>query len=261
MSDKYATSYPGHEKRKTTPVHDNLQMSLVNANEEMVKDLLVNTYPPLYLDLIRQDMSQKKSMFIDEKMYYHSSYSTEDSKWYRCDSLSECFSVESYKIEAEKLLKRPKSRTLYADIYLILKYNFHAKYNLKEEHPYRETLEGRTDDVVRDFISGTIRINSRPIEIVVEIKSEVQSSGDTLRQIKTYKDYSRTEYAILVCDTLTGIEIESFKEGRCYIYSPTRLITPIKADCGICINDKCPMYGKYSLKESPVIMCSSFDTY
>lgn len=44
---KHSMSYPGHEGRKTTPIHDQLQIALAVADEAKLKSLVANCYPPI----------------------------------------------------------------------------------------------------------------------------------------------------------------------------------------------------------------------
>jgi hypothetical protein len=94
-------------------------------------------------------------------------------------------------------------------------------------------------------------------EILVEIKTEIQSWADTLRQIKRYQTELRIPRAILVCDTLTELEAQGFMSQGVSIYPATYLTLPIYADCSICVNGSCPMSGT---QNSPVTMCRGFDT-
>ena len=44
---KHSMSYPGHEGRKTTPIHDEIQIALAVADEIKLKSLVTNCYPPI----------------------------------------------------------------------------------------------------------------------------------------------------------------------------------------------------------------------
>jgi hypothetical protein len=44
---KNSTSYPGHEKRKTTPIHDQIQIALALADQQSLINLLVNSNPSI----------------------------------------------------------------------------------------------------------------------------------------------------------------------------------------------------------------------
>lgn len=43
----YSMSYPGHKGRKTTPIHDQIQIALAVADEVKLKSLVANCYPPM----------------------------------------------------------------------------------------------------------------------------------------------------------------------------------------------------------------------
>lgn len=44
---KSSMSYSGHEGRKTTPIHDQIQIALAVADEAKLKSLVANCYPPI----------------------------------------------------------------------------------------------------------------------------------------------------------------------------------------------------------------------
>jgi hypothetical protein len=58
-----ATSYPGHEKRKTTPIHDQIQIALALADQNSLIDLLLNSQPPVvyFVDI---ESCQEKALII-----------------------------------------------------------------------------------------------------------------------------------------------------------------------------------------------------
>jgi hypothetical protein len=121
--------------------------------------------------------------------------------------------------------------------------------------------EHKVEIEIRHKSSGEILGYNWPIgesgKILVEIKTEIQSWADTLRQIKRYQNELQIPKSILVCDTLTELEAQGFINQGISIYPAINLTLPIYADCSICIHVNCPMSGT---QNSPVTRCIDFDT-
>lgn len=97
----------------------------------------------------------------------------------------------------------------------------------------------------------------RPRRTLIEIKTEIQSFGKVLAQINRYRNKVSCDSVILVCSNISELEAQGFISQNISVYPAGRLLTPLQADCSICINSKCALYGN---NRSPVIVCSSFDS-
>lgn len=137
-------SYPGHENRKKTPIHDEIQISLATANEEMLKNLIMNCQPPI---------CRPETFFPN--------YKAEDLR---------NVSIEIDKISSEVEVILPGERKA-ADGVIVFK--SYIKYETK-------VMKNNNYEWIKDE-------DSYNCVVLLEIKTDIQSFGDTLRQIKNIK--------------------------------------------------------------------------
>jgi len=234
---KNSTSYPGHEKRKTTPIHDQIQIALALADQQSLINLLLNSKPSI--------VSFNNRNVIDQALNAVSQYELHDrgknpQEW----TVTKVEVKEPFwkKITCEAEVPIPKKN--YAVDAII-----HYGYDQKVEIEIRHNSSGEILDY--NWPMG------RSASILVEIKTEIQSWADTLRQIKRYQNELKIPKSILVCDTLTELEAQGFINQGISIYPAINLTLPIYADCSICVHVNCPMSGT---QNSPVTMCIDFDT-
>jgi hypothetical protein len=232
-----ATSYPGHEKRKTTPIHDQIQIALALADQQTLVNLLVNSKP--FIVSFDESLTRDKSLREVAKFeLYEKGKKPEEWTIKRADVQPFYWEKITCKMEV------PVSKKNYA-VDCVIKYGYQQKVEIELVHHSSGEMLSYNWSMGQ---SG---------EILVEIKTEIQSWADTLRQIKRYQTELRIPRAILVCDTLTELEAQGFMSQGVSIYPATYLTLPIYADCSICVNGSCPMSGT---QNSPVTMCRGFDT-
>lgn len=230
------TSYPGHEKRKTTPIHDQIQIALALADQNSLIDLLLNSQPPAVC-FDNRETCQKKALI---NVSHWELYGKIPSEWI------------AVKMETQE----PVWKSLVCEVEVPIKKKNYAVDGIISYEYNQTTLV----DLVHKS-SGETLIGEDPNEkkgrVLVEIKTEIQSWADTLRQIKRYQTELEIPKAILVCDTLTELEAQGFMSQGVGIYPATYLTLPVYANCSICVTGSCPMSGT---QNSPVTMCRGFDT-
>jgi hypothetical protein len=218
-------AYRGHEQRKKTPLHDVIQIALAIADEKMLIELVTNCRPPII------------TLYKKETYGEHSKELLVESLW-----------IDYISSRIEVPVKGRES----ADGLISLR------------------VVGLIDKEVFNHHSPayvTTRYPEEKIDILIEIKTEIQSFGETLRQINYYKEQlnlsrkrrnePQIKKAILVCDTVSEMEAQGFISQGISVYPATRLALPTQANCSICVAN-CLLRGETN---SPVIVCSSFDTW
>ena len=89
----------------------------------------------------------------------------------------------------------------------------------------------------------------------VIIKSEFQGFRETLEKINQAREQVNAGQAILISDTLSGLEAQGFIRQGVSLYTSNALRLPVRANCACCANLGCPMNGR---SDSPVITCAHF---
>ena len=89
----------------------------------------------------------------------------------------------------------------------------------------------------------------------VIIKSEFQGFRETLEKVNQAKEQLDTHQAVLICDTLSGLEAQAFIRQGVSLYATSPLRLPVQVNCAHCTNLGCPMNGR---GDSPVITCARF---
>ncbi|XGV99854.1 MAG: hypothetical protein ACAF41_13085 [Leptolyngbya sp. BL-A-14] len=98
------------------------------------------------------------------------------------------------------------------------------------------------------FISTTQRV-------LVLIKPDTQSFGETLRQINYQRAALGIHQAILICSTISDLEAQGFINQGISVYPAVELLLPTQSSCIHCGRKECPMNG---IVESPVALCYGF---
>ena len=228
-----ATSYPGHEKRKTTPIHDKIQIALALTDENSLINLLVNSNPSI--------VSLSLNESLKKRAFNEALKKTGEYQHWIAD---EIVLKETVWNHVSCSLEVPILKKNYAVDSII-----HCRYDQNFTVSLRH--KSNNQKLIKDVsVDNTVRV-------LVEIKTEIQSWSDTLRQINRYREEFEIWKSILVCDTLTESEAQAFMKQGVSVYSATCLTLPIYADCSICVNGSCPMSGT---QNSPVTMCRGFDT-
>ena len=96
---------------------------------------------------------------------------------------------------------------------------------------------------------------SKDQRVPVAIKSEFQGFRETLGKINQARAQLGARQAILICDTLSGLEAQGFIRQGVSLYTISSLRLPVRVNCALCANLGCPMNGR---KDSPVITCARF---
>lgn len=94
-----------------------------------------------------------------------------------------------------------------------------------------------------------------PQRTLIAIRSDTQGFADTLQQINRQREALDIEKAVLVCHTVSELEIQAFTKQHISLYPARDLILPVQASCEHCGRHECPMNHRI---DSPVIMCRGF---
>jgi len=96
---------------------------------------------------------------------------------------------------------------------------------------------------------------SRAQKVLVLIKPDAQSFGETLRQINYQREALGIRQAILICSTISDLEAQGFINQGISVYPAVELILPTQSDCVHCGRTECAMNGT---PDSPVALCYGF---
>ncbi|MBW4471408.1 MAG: hypothetical protein KME45_13525 [Stenomitos rutilans HA7619-LM2] len=91
--------------------------------------------------------------------------------------------------------------------------------------------------------------------VLVLIKPDTQSFGETLRQINYQREALGVQQAILICSTISDLEAQGFINQGISIYPAVELILPTQSNCVHCGRKECAMNGA---EDSPVALCYGF---
>ncbi|MBF2027900.1 MAG: hypothetical protein IGS48_14240 [Oscillatoriales cyanobacterium C42_A2020_001] len=94
-----------------------------------------------------------------------------------------------------------------------------------------------------------------PQKILITIRTDTQGFADTLQQINRQREALNIKKAVLVCHTVSELEIQAFTKQHISLYPANDLILPVQASCERCGRHECPMNHRVN---SPVIMCRGF---
>jgi len=92
-------------------------------------------------------------------------------------------------------------------------------------------------------------------QAIVTVKQERQTFADTLKQINCYRQALDIQRVILICDTISDLEVQGFINQGISLYSMAELVMPVQADCERCASIDCVMNGR---EQSPVVVCQNF---
>ncbi|MBW4695166.1 MAG: hypothetical protein KME27_25740 [Lyngbya sp. HA4199-MV5] len=91
--------------------------------------------------------------------------------------------------------------------------------------------------------------------VLVLIKPDTQSFGETLRQLNYQREALGIHQAILICSTISDLEAQGFINQGISVYPAVELILPTQSDCIHCGRKECAMNGA---EDSPVALCYGF---
>jgi hypothetical protein len=96
---------------------------------------------------------------------------------------------------------------------------------------------------------------SQTQQVLVEIKTGLQSFSETLEKINYCRNQLHITKAILICETASDLEARGFISQGISLYAATDLFLPAPANCTNCVTRECPMNG---VENSPVLTCRRF---
>lgn len=91
--------------------------------------------------------------------------------------------------------------------------------------------------------------------VLVLIKPDTQSFGETLRQINYQREALGIHQAVLICSTISDLEAQGFINQGISVYPAVELILPTQSNCVHCGRRECAMNG---VADSPVALCYGF---
>jgi len=205
----------------STPKHDELVIQLLNRENIKKIDALRYESNLIYKGT-DEDGHSKDMGFLEfsDRMI--------NNKWVKCNSkgidelhetrpektLKDAFETGSYNVESEKPITNGQNRFIigYADIYI----SFEKIFSVEVERSITfQDMVGGVDDceVICKY------------EAIIEVKPKIKSFGETLRQIRTYQEYSNAAMFIYSPDTHFKAAFES--QGIGFI-TPTDIFKEIE---------------------------------
>ncbi len=82
---------------------------------------------------------------------------------------------------------------------------------------------------------------SKVHQVLVVIKPDSQSFGETLRQINYQRAAFDIQPAILICNTISELEAQGFINQGISVYPALEIVLPIQSNCLHCGRRECPM--------------------
>ena len=130
------------------------------------------------------------------------------------NALKNVFETGSYNIESEKPITSGQNRFIigYADIYISFEKTFFVE--VEREITFSNMTRGVDDESV-----------PCKYEAIIEVKPKIKSFGETLRQLRTYQEYSNAKMFIYSPDTHFKAAFES--QGIGFI-TPTDIFKEIE---------------------------------
>jgi bacterioferritin-associated ferredoxin len=96
---------------------------------------------------------------------------------------------------------------------------------------------------------------SQQLQVLIEIQPKLQSFSKTLEKINYARMQLGVEKAILICNSLSELELKGFISQGISIYSAEPQAFPVRSNCAVCMTETCPLRGT---QDSPVVMCHRF---
>jgi bacterioferritin-associated ferredoxin len=96
---------------------------------------------------------------------------------------------------------------------------------------------------------------SQSQRVQVKVKTEHQSFGEVLGQLKAIQGNLGIAHTVLICQTISELEVQAFINQGIHVYPAGELALPLRSRCDRCARQECPMNG---LSDSPVAMCYGF---
>lgn len=300
--------YPGQEHRKTTALHDQIQIALAIADKKMLKALLTQCRPPIIQPHLVADVSVRIGVPIQYKqnadgiitfdeiqsipatqgnvsdydwtgglksgLTIKSVNDDDNSSFVRLHILKTLLQETDLSPEqVEEIFQLPRMR---ASDYNEAVWHESLWYTQDSRGqftiPFLRCIRIAEDlNLVENVPEYVIQVRDISFQksspppfgketkhggrVLVEIKTEIQSFGQVIEQIKRYQEKKGIKKAILICDTVNEFEAQGFISQGISIYPATELVLPTRANCSICRTKQCPMNG---IENSPVSMCYDF---
>jgi bacterioferritin-associated ferredoxin len=300
---KYALAHALHKRTETASLHDQMQIALAIAEENVLKSLLVDCTPPIaqphhigsISSTIGVPLSSQKNVdglieFESIRCILADAPVETDPRWAepsqnyverslvgrRSHSLTRCES-ETHTLgqglplaqaiallahsgfspqQVEDIINLPHEawhKTWW--YYLDAEGNFTIPF-LRVIRTLRYT-DGTITLQYKDYFSQDKPncFSSQPRKVLVEIKPTLESFSKTLGKINYSREHCGLEKAILICNSLTELEMQGFISQGISLYTTSERFIPVQANCGNCVTHDCPIQG---WEKSPVMMCRQF---
>lgn len=92
-------------------------------------------------------------------------------------------------------------------------------------------------------------------QAIVTVKPDYISFANMLHQINSYRQALAVDRVILICDTISDLEMQGFVNQGISLYAMADVVMPMQADCQRCANTDCVMNGR---EQSPVVVCRNY---
>jgi len=96
---------------------------------------------------------------------------------------------------------------------------------------------------------------SLPQKVLIAIRDLAQGFAETLQQINRQRNVLGIQKAVLVCNSVSDLEIQAFTKQSISLYPAQDLMLPVQANYAHCGRHECPMNHRI---DSPVVMCRGF---
>lgn len=121
----------------------------------------------------------------------------------------------------------------------------------------RHHIDGSLTIQYKDFFEQTkpVCFTTLSEQVLVVIRAEHHSFGETLHQINYQRRALNIQRAILICRTISELEAQAFIRQGISVYPAIDLVLPVQSNCQQCARYECPMNGT---DDSPVALCHGF---
>ncbi|HEY9618373.1 MAG TPA: hypothetical protein V6C64_16130 [Microcoleaceae cyanobacterium] len=121
----------------------------------------------------------------------------------------------------------------------------------------RHHIDGTLTIQYKDYFEQTkpACFTSLSERVLIAIRAEQQSFGETLQQINYQRRALNIQRAILICHTISELEAQAFIRQGISVYPAIDLVLPVQSNCVHCGRYECPMNGT---ADSPVALCHGF---
>ncbi len=217
--DPYVAPIKRRSFRKTT-VYDAVQTALTVANKRMLTHLLTTCQPPVFQFRKKRNEDDYERLRKVQGEAIVELCKRWDQQW----EAQKAYVFEKLYLETPDSLVNGESHPI------IIHYSIRHPTVLE---PIPEQWQDR---------------------ILVTIKGRRQSYPEAIAAIDASRNTLEIQKAILLCDHPDGDHLEALNKSDISVYSLSKLILSVQADCACCIA-KCPLRGR---EDSPVVACHEF---